>query len=55
MKELKNELTKLRAKFDSDIKRYGITSVTINDRLVIIESYEPIPYNLRYSIENELL
>lgn len=50
-----NQLDKLREKFSSEIKWYGITSVRVQDGNLYIDSDEPIPYELRYSIEVELL
>lgn len=50
-----NELERLQQKFSDEIKRYGITSVRVVDRNLYLESDYLIPYELRCSIEYELL
>lgn len=50
-----NKLSQLRAKFDAEIKLYGIASVTVSDHRIYVESDEKLPYELFNSIENYLL
>jgi len=50
-----NHLTQLRDKFAQEIKQYGITSVTVIDGRVYVESAEKLPWELFNSIECELL
>ena len=50
-----NHLTTLRTKFSDEITQYGITSVTVTEGRVYIESTEKIPYELFNAIECELL
>lgn len=50
-----NLIDKLQSKYASDIKRYGITEVTIVNGKVDVKSTDPIPYDLYYSFEIYLL
>jgi len=50
-----NQLSKLQSKFSEEIKRYGITEVTVISGIVEIRSLERIPWELFESIKCELL
>lgn len=50
-----NHIPYLLAKFSDEITQYVITSVTVTDGRVYIESTEKIPYELFNAIEFYLL
>jgi len=50
-----NHLPTIIHKFSDEITQYGITSVTVTDGRVYVESTEKIPYELFNAIEYYLL